>query len=219
MSNDAAGFLLLTVPDCRIDAGGQVYNGQLALECVTIAQGSNNDIGERDIWLVLRIGGLELAIPPVQPILHDRAHGVYTIPGQPNAVLRMPLASPNSSLKEDLDTFEVLLAQYGVVHEQGGGPPAGFGEKGNEDFRGRLVLVDEADGQIVGEVGEQYAVRADVAFNRPGHEKDPVIVDMPAPGQLQEIQIHSIRPEEQDALLRGAHTLRCVHWSSKAVTS
>jgi len=93
MSNGAAGFLLLTVPDCRIDTGGQVYNGQLALECVTIAQGSNNDIGERDIWLVLRIGALELAIPPVQPILHDRAHGVYTIPGQPNAVL--PLASPN----------------------------------------------------------------------------------------------------------------------------
>ncbi|KAH7107249.1 senescence-associated protein-domain-containing protein [Auriculariales sp. MPI-PUGE-AT-0066] len=185
---DASGYLLLTVPDCRIDSGGQIYTGQLALECVTIAPGASNDSNERDIWLILRLGAFEMAIPPVEPIQHDRVNGVYTVPGQPPAVVRLPPAPPNSPVLADLETFEVLLAQYGVVHEQGGGAPAGFG---------RLVLIDETDGHIVGEVGQEFAVRENLALN----------LELPEYGQPQEIHIHAVLPEERDTLLRGAHAL------------
>ncbi|EJD46203.1 hypothetical protein AURDEDRAFT_164862, partial [Auricularia subglabra TFB-10046 SS5] len=176
MATDVSGFLLLTLPDCRVDCGGNVYHGALALECITLADPTKQ--AESDVWLVLRLGAFETPVPPTQPIVHQRAQGVYTIPGTPApATLRLPLAAPNTPLREDLDTFEVLLAQYGVVHEAEGGPPAGTvaDEKKGEHLKGRLVLVDEKDGEVIGTLGEGFTVHEDANVTSRGREKDPVV--------------------------------------------
>ncbi|EJD46201.1 hypothetical protein AURDEDRAFT_124305 [Auricularia subglabra TFB-10046 SS5] len=159
-SKDVSGFLLLTLPDCRVDCGGNVYHGALALECITLADPTKQ--AESDVWLVLRLGAFETPVPPTQPIVHQRAQGVYTIPGTPApATLRLPLAAPNTPLREDLDTFEVLLAQYGVVHEAEGGPPAGTvaDEKKGEHLKGRLSgkhLITHGTSALSSSMGHRY---------------------------------------------------------------
>ncbi|KZV83483.1 hypothetical protein EXIGLDRAFT_656021 [Exidia glandulosa HHB12029] len=213
---DASGFLLLTLPDCRLESGGNVWKGVLALECITLAPAdtatsstlpSATPTAERDVWLVVRVDNFETPIPPTQAILHDRSKGVWTFPGTPTpSTLYLPSVPINSAIREDLDTFEVLLSQYGVVHEADGDAPAGFTEK-DRDLKGKLVLVDEADGEVVGSLGEHYVVHEDSSLVKPGREKDPVVVELPDEGGPPEITVHAVRPEESDALLRSAHFL------------
>ena len=77
---------------------------------------------ERDVWLVLRISGFEMPISPVQSIMQSRSKGTYTFIERPGEKPRsltivLPTADGKPRIAEDLETLEVLLAQYGILQE------------------------------------------------------------------------------------------------------
>ncbi|KAL5533502.1 ADH6_3 [Sanghuangporus sanghuang] len=77
----------------------------------------------------------------------------------------------------------------------------------NDDLRGRLVLVDENDGELVGTLGEQYNIREDNALQTRGHEKDPVIVDIPADGdttRAENVYVYPVPLDQQDSIMKTA---------------
>ncbi|KAG8887633.1 hypothetical protein FRB99_004224, partial [Tulasnella sp. 403] len=71
----------------------------------------------------------------------------------------------------------------------------------DRDLKGRLVLVDEDDGEVVGTLGEQFSIKE--AQNVAENDKAPVIIDIPEEGQ-HTIYVQSINPEEQDFILKSA---------------
>jgi spartin len=98
------------------------------------------------------------------------------------------LPAPKSQAdQEDQETFEVLLSQYGVLEEIDVDKKIG-GFDGGKEMKGRLVLVDEDNGQVVGTLAENVSVREDQNVTEPGREKEPVVVDI----QDDAIRIHTI---------------------------
>jgi spartin len=108
---------------------------------------------------------------------------------------------------EDLESLEVLLSQYGILQETGsGGSTSGDKRPTNGDNKGRLVLVDEDNGAMLGTLGEQFNIREDPGLVSRGHEKDPVVIEIPERGE--QVYVHNISPDEQDWLLRSAGYIR-----------
>lgn len=210
----AQGFLLLTLPNAKLSApflNPPQQIGLLALQCVTIPLSktdspatnpiSGDATTERDVWLVLKLNNVEFPLSASDPIQHSRVNRTFTFraPEGPY-VISFPAPTTNAET-EDLETFEVLLSQYGVLRE------LDAPEKGNygSDVKGKLVLVDEDDGEVVGSLGDQYRIREDPDVSR--NEKAPVIVEMPEEGGG-ELYIHSVNPDEQDFILRSAQFIR-----------
>ncbi|KAG8912641.1 hypothetical protein FRC01_004973 [Tulasnella sp. 417] len=208
----AQGFLLLTLPNAKLSApwaNPPEQIGRLSLECVTIPIGtdlsivSNTPTGttspgsqQRDVWLVLRIGNFEEPLSASDPIYHSRQRGTYTFKA-PEGQFMVTL-QPASSLAdtEDLETFEVLLQQYGSLQEV---DPSDSKRDETRDVKGRLVLVDEDDGEVVGTLGEQFTIREGPGVAQGG--KAPVVIEMPEEGQT-EIRVSAMDPDEQDFILR-----------------
>ncbi|CAE6454585.1 unnamed protein product [Rhizoctonia solani] len=209
----AEGFLLLTIPNCTLVTQDQrTQTGVLALECVTIplptqtafAGAAPDTRNERDVWLVLRLGSFETIISPIQTITHIRAQHQFTIPAEDGGSVTLTVPPPlTDAATEDLESFEVLLSQYGILRETGPGRSSP-GDKGSAsgDNKGRLVLVDEDNGAMLGTLGEQFNIREDPSLVSKGHEKDPVVVEIPEHGE--QVYVHNISPDEQDWLLRSA---------------
>ena len=216
--------------------------GLLSLECVTIPISETAaDPSEHDLWLVLRIdpsnqpadlstsspdGSLELALLATQHIIHDTSINTYTLPlTGPGAIyggttLTIVLPTPSdSTLQEDYETLEVIFAQYAVlqtVAHPSEPPPtyAALPLQYDGDLKGKLVLVDDENGQVIGELPENIQVQEDEAMKSPprGHEKGPVVVEM---GDEKEgggtgVFIHPITVDESDFLMRTAGRIRSV---------
>ncbi|KAG9124234.1 hypothetical protein FRC07_012325 [Ceratobasidium sp. 392] len=206
----AEGFLLLTIPNCTLNAqDGTSQSGVLALECVTIplrgpqtafSGAAPETSNERDVWLVLRLNSFETIISPTQTINHNRAQHQFAIPAEDGGVVTLIIPEPvTAAAVEDLESLEVLLSQYGVLQETGAGAPA---SKGTGDTKGHLVLVDEDNGAMLGTLGDQFHIREDPDLVSKGHEKDPVVIEIPEKGE--QVYVHNIAPDEQDWILRSA---------------
>jgi len=196
------GFLLLTIPNATLISTSPDHPlngaliGLLSLECVTI---SVSDSLERDVWLVMRVepgsksthsSTFELPLPATQKIVLSRSSHRYALPmaGGGELVLTLP-APTDAPQREDLETLEVILAQYAVLqtHEDiitspSGVPPApptGSGVDPDADLKGRLVLVDEDNGQVVGMLDEHFNIQEDPGLHAAGSEKYPVVVEIP----------------------------------------
>jgi hypothetical protein len=48
-----------------------------------------------------------------------------------------------------------------------------------EDLRGRFVLINEDNGEVVGALDGSVRVHEDPSLGERGHEKDPVVVELP----------------------------------------
>ncbi|KAG8898542.1 hypothetical protein FRB99_007373 [Tulasnella sp. 403] len=131
------------------------------------------------IPLVLRVNQFELPLSATETIRHSRLNRTFTFKAPEGLVM-------------------VLLAQYGIPQETDP-PKAGSGD--DRDLKGRFVLVDEDDGEVVGTLGEQFSIRE--AQNVAENDKAPVIIDIPEEGQ-HTIYVQSINPEEQDFILKSA---------------
>ena len=202
------------------------------------------DPSEHDLWLVLRIdpsnqpgkvptsspdSGLELALPATQQIIHNPSSNTYTLPlTGPGAIygdttLTIVLPTPSdSTLQEDYETLEVIFAQYAVLQTitpPSGPPPTSAAGtplpvQHDGDLKGRLVLVDDENGQVVGELSENIQVHEDEAMRSPprGHEKDPVVVELrdEKEGGRTGVFVHPITVDESDFLMRTAGLVRSV---------
>ncbi|KAG9099259.1 hypothetical protein FRC06_005456 [Ceratobasidium sp. 370] len=206
----AEGFLLLTIPNCTlITQNGVSQSGVLALECVTVPlhgaqtafSGAAPEVNnERDVWLVLRLNSFETIISPTQTINHTRAQHQFAIPAEDGGVVSLTVPEPmTAAAVDDLESLEVLLGQYGILQEAGPGTPGG---KGTGGTKGHLVLVDEDNGAMLGTLGDQFEIREDPGLVSKGHEKDPVVVEIPEHGE--QVYVHNIAPDEQDWILRSA---------------
>jgi spartin len=219
-------FVLLTLPDVLLSTSLGTERGPLVLECVTLPQ--SDQTHERDVILVLRVNALEAVVDPRRQItLSDDPgaprvytfHGladdpteiILTLPWLPNADSKMSAAAA------DVETFDTVLQQYAhftpnAAHlEPAPQLPGTYEvEDADEDLRGRLVLVDENNGEVLGAVGEKDTIRPDPTLQKTGHEQDAVIIDVGHDEELEgrELFARAIPPGEHDAITRTASLLR-----------
>lgn len=200
---------------------------------------SDPAVPTHDFWLVLHVGStFEMPlIPETYLVPTASSEGIsYTIPSPhvPNASVQIILPSPASSADmEDLDSFEVLLKQYqslakdstalsGVVVPPLGGTTvsgAGIGDTKSaqgstnapEDMRGKVVLINEETGEVVGELDQTLDVEEDKKLGS-GDQARPVVLDFGnvVEGYAPKVTVQTIKEEDMDDwLLRGAHNIRC----------
>ncbi|EUC40990.1 hypothetical protein COCMIDRAFT_107365 [Bipolaris oryzae ATCC 44560] len=185
------------------------------------ARGQN----EEDFYLHLNLPPeLDLPLPATTQIYHQPPRS-YLIPRwdlgpDSHAFTRIefpPIGKgSNSVTQEDIDTFETILAQCTAFleraqapsHEKGKGdvkaynpqnyrPGEGYASSGGQ---GEVVLVDEENGSIVGELAEGAQVHADPAIKQGSKNKDPVEIVVSPDGKRIDI-----RPLDEDYLDMARH--------------
>lgn len=257
-------------------------SGELRLQCLsipidpTVGRQRANPFADtsdpsKDLWLVIQVGeNFELPILPTQRITLSilsgrgragRDHGdrVFSIPFEELDDASADIVVPGpitASDKEDLETFEVLLKQYGSLTESAArkegiegqravasassGSLAGLapGEKkvtepstlesgpstnksglrrrtgwNGQESGGRLVLVDDKTGEVVGELDQEINVEDEdekkLEDDDKSGSKAPVVVDFGTLSQgvpYEVVTVKTIKPEDMDDwILKGAH--------------
>ncbi|USP79061.1 hypothetical protein yc1106_06335 [Curvularia clavata] len=184
-----------------------------------------NAAPEEDFYLHLNLPPeLDLPLPATTQIYHQPPRS-YLIPrwdlGPESAAFTRIEFPPigkgsNSVTQEDIDTFETILAQCTAFleraqapsHEKGKGDVKAYNP---QDYRpgegyvgaggqGEVVLVDEENGSIVGELAEGAQVHADPAIKQGSKNKDPVEIVVSPDGKRIDI-----RPLEEDYLDMARH--------------
>ncbi|KAL4917831.1 senescence-associated protein-domain-containing protein [Aspergillus aurantiobrunneus] len=176
---------------------------------------------EEDFYLHLHLPPeLDLALPATTQIYHQPPSS-YLIPRwdlgpDAGAFIRIQFpgigTGPNKVTQEDIDTFETILAQCTafleraqVLKDNAAYNPASFapGEgyvsspdlskpQDKMDPHGRIVLVDEENGSVVGEMeGYDVVERPDV---KPG-SKRPVQVQLPTEGEGNLVSVSNVSEE------------------------
>ncbi|KAH9857567.1 hypothetical protein C2E23DRAFT_899979 [Lenzites betulinus] len=221
---------------------------------------------DRSLYLVLRLNSLELPLDPVWPIsVHVANDGARTYTFQSTTLdpaqapspiyLSVPIPSrPDAHRAETIEAFDHILAQYAdfdglppspVSTSQGqpgqGSLPPAPQASGQEDLRGKLVLMDEESGEIVGELPNRLHVKEDPALVRAEKGKDgepaPVLLELPPDvydaytGQgasivpyhdteleeAREIFVSAIPPEDQDWMTKSATIISHAIFSSTSM--
>lgn len=255
-SNATEAFVLLTLDNCALrDTAPTTHNGTLHLECVTIPSYQ----GDRDVYLVLRIGSFEGALDPtsVIDIEDDYSRGIriYRFSQErfnehaqgsiyPEVLsVRRPQGEkgrlgPHTGMQEDLETFESILAQYADVRRggvstpvtpvneksasnypgthldpgAGGSSSASHNSLSDPSLRGHLVLVNQDNGELVGQVHDKRLnIQEDMLLRKPGHENDPVVIEVPdtyTPGKQDDVAmdvfVRTMTKEDEDFITKGA---------------
>jgi len=182
-----------------------------------------NEAPEEDFYLHLNLPPeLDLPLPATTQIYHQPPRS-YLIPRwdlgpESGAFTRIefpPIGKGSTSVtQEDVDTFETILAQCTAFleraqapqHEKGKGdvkaynpqdyrPGEGYVGSGNN---GEVVLVDEENGSVVGELAEGAMIHADPALKQ--GSKNPVEIVVSPDGKRIDI-----RPLEEDYLEMARH--------------
>ncbi|KAE8348071.1 senescence-associated protein-domain-containing protein [Aspergillus coremiiformis] len=180
-------------------------------------QSSHDAPAEEDFYLHLHLPPeLDIALPASTQIYHQPPNS-YLIPRwdlgpDAGAFIRIQFptigSGPDKVTQEDVDTFETILAQCTAFLERATPPkehtpynPADFapGEgyvssssPDRKDPHGRIVLVDEEDGSVVGEM-EGYDV-VEKPGVKPG-SKRPVEVELPTEGEGNKVRISNVSEE------------------------
>ena len=154
---------------------------------------------EEDFYLHLYLPPeLDLALPATTQIFHQPPDS-YLIPRwdmapDVGAFIRIQFPSigsgPDKVIQDDIDTFETILAQCTAFHDRAASSgksdghaaynPADYApgegyvtspDTKRADLHGKIVLVDEEDGSVVGELGDGYNVVED-ADVKPGSKRE-----------------------------------------------
>ncbi|KAL8972448.1 MAG: hypothetical protein Q9183_000552 [Haloplaca sp. 2 TL-2023] len=170
---------------------------------------------EEDFYLHLHLPPeLDLPLPATTQIYHQPPHS-YLIPRwdlgpDSGAFTRIEFpklgSGPGHVSQEDVDTFETILAQCTAFLERAGeksqgqynpaeyAPGEGYIGHGLADSKpGQIVLVDEDNGSVVGELGGGMNVVADSKV-RPG-SKLPVEIQLPQEGEGNQIYVNNASEE------------------------
>ncbi|KAJ5167260.1 uncharacterized protein N7482_006041 [Penicillium canariense] len=186
------------------------------------AAGADTLTPEEDFYLHLYIPPeLDLALPATTQVFHQPPDS-YLIPRwdlapDAGAFIRIQFpgigSGPNSVSQDDIDTFETILAQctafldraptpggksdgYAAYNPADYAPGEGYvgsGDSKGDNKHGRIVLVDEEDGSVVGELGEGYNVVED-ADVKPG-SKRPVGIELPTEGEGNRVSVTNVSEE------------------------
>ncbi|WEW54822.1 hypothetical protein PRK78_000247 [Emydomyces testavorans] len=179
---------------------------------------TNPQSTEEDFYLHLHLPPeLELPLPATTQIYHQPPDS-YLIPrwdlgpdaGAFTRIQFPPVgAGPGKVSQEDVDTFETILAQCTAFLERSPLPdhhepynPAtyapgegyiGSGKDKQKPGHGQIVLVDEENGSVVGELSQGFSVTESPDV-KPG-SKNPVQIQLPAQGEGNEISVSNAPPE------------------------
>ena len=217
-------YVLLTIPNATLSAPEGPVSGDLALEYVTFPNRQAKDSAAPDVLLVLRIGSYETVLDP--------AHAVQasSLPsGERRYVLRavdtrdMTLVLPpaqSGQATDDLETLDGILSEYGGFAAQDTGvasiDDANFiveKPSPDEDLRGRFILVNEDNNEVVGALDRNVHIHEDPTLYEKGHETDPVVVELPeGVDDLTdtEVMVRAIPEEDRGWILNGAMFTTCV---------
>lgn len=176
--------------------------------------GGQNEAPEEDFYLHLHLPPeLDLPLPATTQIYHKPPRS-YLIPRWdigPESGAFTRIEFPEKSTREDIDTFETILAQCTAFLERAAPPtgdskhkpynPADWAPGGRlgagKTETGQIVLIDEDDGSIVGELGEGAKITEDPSLAH--GSKSPVEVEMAQDGSV------SVRPVSEDYLRMAKH--------------
>ena len=161
-------------------------------------------------------------IPEQELVPQPGGEGItYSVasPNVPKASLQIVIPSPSSSADmEDLESFEVLLRQYKSIGAEATAlanvtvPPLGSASAAPmaEELRGRLMLVNEDNGEVVGEFDESFDMEEDQKLASENRDK-PVMLDFGdvVEGYSPSVKVRTVPQDElDDWMLKGAHTIR-----------
>ncbi|KAL9066775.1 MAG: hypothetical protein Q9161_007364 [Pseudevernia consocians] len=172
---------------------------------------------EEDFYLHLHLPPeLDLSLPATTQIYHQPPRS-YLIPRwdlgpESGAFTRIEFpkigTGPDRVTQEDVDTFETILAQCTAFLERASFPSAGEKKYNPADFapgegyvgsglggsaKGHIVLVDEEDGSVVGELGEGFHV-VEGKDVHPG-SKRPVEIQLPQEGEGNQVNVTNASEE------------------------
>jgi len=184
---------------------------------------SSTGTHEQDFYLHLSLPPeLDLPLPATTQIFHQPPQS-YLIPRwdlhEGGAFTRIEFAPLGRGTKqEDIDTFETILAQCTAFHERASAPQTKKSGKGSApaynpaDYKdgqayvhgtanpnhGQVVLVNEDNGSVVGELAEDGALVEDSDI-KPGY-KDPVEISISSDGKK-----ITVKPLSEDYLSLARH--------------
>ncbi|RPD59263.1 hypothetical protein L226DRAFT_553696 [Lentinus tigrinus ALCF2SS1-7] len=259
MSTHPEAFVLLHIPEVTLSTATASESGTLALECVTLASNDGDkdaalaaslSPSDRSLILVLHLGSLELPLDPARSIsLHIEKDGArtYTFHSDTPATpadqepsfirLTVPIPSkPDPHRAETVEALDHILGQYAEfdwhadTHEHAPQAAAAPAEQSTQDLRGKLVLMDEQTGEVVGELPNKVNIKEDPALADETKGKDgqpaPVMLEMPPDvydaytgagtsvvpyadesselDEAREIFVRAIPPEDQDWMTKSA---------------
>jgi hypothetical protein len=179
---------------------------------------SDPAVPTHDFWLVLNVGTFEMPLIPsqlCQPSLNTLEGVSYTFPSStvPEAQVAITLPLPGSTAElEDLDSLEVLLKQYGCLRGEETALKGVNAPQLNADMKGKLVLVNEETGELVGELDQTLDVVEDNKVGQ-GSSNKPVMLDFGdvVEGYAPKVVVQTVPENEMDDwLLKSAHYLRYV---------
>lgn len=234
-------FLLLSIPRATLAREREIpATDSLYLECVTIST-AQSPFPDRDVYLVIKLGHLEIPVDPYRRVTASVGHGshVYTFQATDSDSefsISIPLPR-NSVASRDLETFNHILTQYvaqfseqrdgqDIPHHLDQKIDSVTSEHEYEDLRGHLVLVNESDGTVFGDLDHEFKINEDPALARGLPEDAPVVIDLPpdydtatavrakVPGEefvpitAREAFVHAVPPEERDTLTNTATLIR-----------
>jgi spartin len=236
-------FLLLSLPRATLESGNEApVTDSLYLECVTISA-AHSPFADREVYLVIKLGYFEIPVDPVRTVTASTGHHshLYTFSAtdsDPKFSISIPFPS-NSLASQDLQSFNHILTQYVTTFaEQRDGqhiphildqkldslpPPAGSAnDQEYEDLRGHLILVNESDGTVLGELDHDFKINEDPAVARGLPDDAPVVLELPpdydaataVPGAeflpltAREAFVHAVPPEERDVFTQTATLIR-----------
>ncbi|KAG6865673.1 hypothetical protein C0991_000443 [Blastosporella zonata] len=230
-------FLLLTIPNTTVSVSGASQTGILSLECVTIQVPYTSNPTDRDVYLVLRLGAIELQLDPAWIVQRTEGQGHRTFSFQPTesdpielvvsvAIPSGPAASPH--ILEDVGTLETILAQYMADLRSAPLPTdrkapitpndanAAIGSGAYDELRGHLIVVNQDNGEVVAQFDKStFHLDEDPKLHEPGHENDVVIIEVPdrRPGHEQDataLQMfaRAVPPDQQDWITKSATIAR-----------
>jgi len=215
-----------TLTNRRLECVSLPIPAELGYQTANPFSPSPNDpkVPTHDFWLVLRVGpNFEMPLMPEQYLYpsEDVSRAItYSLasPNIPNASLQLTLPLPASAADmEDLDSFEVLLRQYGSLKPDDTAlsnvtaTPLGTKDSAPlpEEMRGRVVLVNQDNGEVVGQLSDSIDVETDGKVASDNQNK-PVILDFgnEIAGYAPKVKIQTVPEDElDDWMLKSAHTL------------
>ncbi|KAF2859330.1 hypothetical protein K470DRAFT_271641 [Piedraia hortae CBS 480.64] len=198
--------VLFTVPNIR---GYHLQNGSES--CITPSGAQTLSLlmvptgtaeGEEDFYLHLNLPPeLDLPLPATTQIYHQPPNS-YLIPRwdmEQGAFTRIQFPPVGKGVTQDeVDTFETILAQCTAFMEKAKPPTGKSHETPGKGRPGQIVLIDEDDGSVVGELGENATIVEDPRLH--AGSKTPVEVEVSPDGK----QIH-VAPASEEYLRMANH--------------
>jgi spartin len=238
MDSNSEGYLLLSLSNATLRTPTATCSGTLGLQCVTMK--ATQDVF---LVLRIENQELPLEPYRAVEYEHlDSGSRRYTFRATEidPVEVKLDLEYPGPAflhVLEDMDTFDSILGQYCNLHgapqkstdSKAGtvagepGFPGGFNllpsdqkvkvDDADQDLKGRLVLVNQDNGEVVGEFDREFKVKEDPALAVKGNENIPVVLEVPddatpSSGRALEVFARLVPADQQDWMTKSATLVR-----------